>query len=101
MRNPVVTGFRFLIGATGAVVIALTGDHLPDEPILVMRATTEEVVFKTGTGEPIGRFSYNNSIIFNELTRVSHIGGFVSQNGQPFPGVENAMIYVQTARAES
>lgn len=89
------------MGATGALVIALTGEHFPDEPTLVMRATTEEVVFKTGTGEPIGRFSYNNSIVFNELTKVSHIGGFICQNGQPFPGMENAMVYVQTARAES
>ena len=98
MSSVNLKGFRFLSGDTG-LVVAIAGKLPGGASTYTLRATPEEVVFKAGDKE-FGRFSFNNSAIFDKLTHVSSIGVIEYEEGQSFDAelLMNTM-YVQTAKA--
>ena len=98
MSSVNLKGFRFLSGDTG-LVVAIAGKLPEGASTYTLRATPEEVVFRAGSSE-IGRFSYKNSDVFNQLTHVSSIGVVEYEEGQSFDAelLLNTM-YVETARA--
>jgi len=100
MRESKVTGCRFLLGASGMLIIALAGELPRDASTYTLRATPEELIFRAGQTE-IARFKYSNTQVFNELAKLSSIGAVECVDGQPFPGELTNMIYIETMRGEA
>lgn len=97
MKKVGVEGFRFLLGASGMLIIALSGELPKDTSSYTLRATPDEVIFKAGPKE-IARFKYSNTLVFNELAKLTSIGAVECVDGQPFPGEITNLMYVQTMR---
>ncbi len=97
MKTAGVEGFRFLLGASGMLIIALSGELPKDTSSYTLRATPDEVIFKAGPKE-IARFKYSNTLVFNELAKLTSIGAVECVDGQPFPGEITNLMYVQTMR---
>ncbi len=100
MSDAGVKGCRFLLGASGMMIVALAGELPKDVSTYTLRATPSEIVFKSGTRE-IARFAYSNTEVFNELAKLSTIGAVECVEGQPFPGELTNMIYVETMREQA
>ncbi len=90
-------GCRFLLGASGMLIVALTGQLPKESSSYTLRATPDELIFKAGQKE-IARFRYSNVAVFNELAQLSSIGAVECIDGQPFPGELTNMMYVETMR---
>lgn len=92
-----VKGCSFLLGASGMLIIALTGELPKGASTYTLRATPDELIFKAGPSE-IARFRYSNTLVFNELAKLSSIGAVECVEGEPFPGEITSMMYVETMR---
>lgn len=97
MSETGVKGCRFLLGASGMMIVALAGELPKDVSTYTLRATPTEIIFKTGSKE-IARFAFSNSEVFNELAKLSNIGAVEYVEGQPLPGALTNMLYVETMR---
>lgn len=95
--NSGVKGCSFLLGASGLLMIALTGQLPKDASTYTLRATPTEIIVKAGVKE-IARFPFSNSEIFNELAKLSTIGTIECVEGEPFPGEVTNLMYVETMR---
>jgi len=96
-KDTKVTGCRFLLGASGLLVVALAGELPKDVSTYTLRATPTELIFKAGLQE-IARFPFSNSELFNELAKLSTIGAVEYVEGEPLPGALTNMLYVETLR---
>ncbi len=92
-----VTGCRFLLGASGMMIVALAGELPSNSPTYTLRATPTEIIFKAGLDE-IARFSFSNTEVFNELAKLSTIGVVECAEDGVFPGELTNMLYVETMR---
>ncbi len=90
-------GCRFLLGASGALIVALAGELPREASTYTLRATPDELIFKAGLKE-IARFKYSNTLVFNELAKLSTIGAVECVEGQAFPGELTNMLYVETMK---
>lgn len=97
VKDSKVTGCRFLLGASGMLVIALAGELPRDASTYTIRATPTEIVFKAGLTE-IARFPFSNKDVFNELAKLSTIGAVECPENGVFPGEITNMLYVETMR---
>lgn len=95
--NSGVKGCSFLLGASGLLMIALTGQLPKDASTYTLRATPTEIIVRAGVTE-IARFPFSNSEIFNELAKLSTIGTIECVEGEPFPGEVTNLMYVETMR---
>lgn len=82
------------------LVIALSGELPKDTSNYTLRATPDEVIFKAGPKE-IARFRYSNTLVFNELAKLTSIGAVECVDGQPFPGEITNLMYVETMRGNT
>jgi hypothetical protein len=92
-----VKGCRFLLGASGMMIVALAGELPKDASTYTLRATPTEIIFKAGYNE-IARFPFANTEVFNELAKLSNIGAVEYVEGEPLPGALTNMLYVETMR---
>lgn len=90
-------GCRFLLGASGMLIVALAGQLPPEASTYTLRATPTEIIFKAGPRE-IARFAFSNKEVFNELAKLSNIGAVEYVEGEPLPGALTNMLYVETMR---
>jgi hypothetical protein len=95
MSKTGVTGCRFLLGASGMMIVALAGELPKDANVYTMRATPTELIFKAGLKE-IARFPFSNKDVFNELAKLSSIGVVECPKDGVFPGEVTNMMYVET-----
>ncbi|MFA5592678.1 MAG: hypothetical protein WC989_05135 [Micavibrio sp.] len=96
-KDAKVTGFRFLLGASGMLVVVLTGELPINSSVYTLRATPNEIVFRAGQ-EEIARFAFSNKDVFNELAKLSTIGAVECSEGGVFPGELTNLLYVETMR---
>jgi hypothetical protein len=97
MKSSGVKGCSFLLGASGLLMVALSGELPKDASTYTLRATPTEIIFRAGIHE-IARFPFSNSEIFNELAKLSTIGTIECLEGEPFPGEVTNLMYVETMR---
>ena len=97
MKDSGVKGCRFLLGASGMMIVALAGQLPPDASTYTLRATPTELILKAGANE-IARFAFSNTEVFNELAKLSNIGAIEYIDGEPLPGALTNMLYVETMR---
>lgn len=97
MSDVGIKGCRFLLGASGIMIVALAGELPKDVSTYTLRATPTEVIFKSGMRE-IARFPFSNTEVFNELAKLSNIGAVEYVDGEPLPGALTNMLYVETMR---
>jgi hypothetical protein len=96
-KNNHISGFRFLLGSSGALIIVLAG-ALPDgASSYTLRATPGEIIFKAAQHE-IARFPYRNDEVFGHLSRLSMIDAVECPESGYFPGEITNVLYVETLR---
>lgn len=95
MASSSVKGCEFLLGSTGTMVVAITGELPKGASTYTLRATLDELIFKAGA-DIIARFPFKNDRVFNELTRMSTIGAIEWTEGDYFPGCITNMLYTET-----
>ncbi len=92
-----VTGCRFLLGASGMMVVALAGELPLNASSYTLRATPTEIIFRAGQNE-VARFPFSNTEVFNELAKLSTIGAVECPDDGVFPGALTNVLYVETMR---
>lgn len=84
-----------MLGSSGAMVVAITGELPKGASTYTLRATLNELIFRAGS-DIIARFPFKNERVFEELTRMSSIGAIEWKEGDHFPGQITNMLYTET-----
>lgn len=92
-----IAGFRFLLGASGTLMIVLAGALPEGASSYTLRATPDEIIFKAAHQE-IARFAYRNDDVFGHLARMSMIDAVECPDGGVFPGEITNVLYIETLR---